>query len=438
MSIQELCGLTAQEITNKIIEQNGSNAFQISQASNNAYNSAIASYNATLAANKSVTNNIAEASEAAFTSSVTASTIASVTSTLILNTIVSNTSLILLEKKLNIDTFIKKTFNYYWDKYPDLFGRIQIVYTDVDENGNIITDSLKIIENNINYLNEYYNKGYRLFIGFSFSSILAGVLPWFETIGVKAKGICLNATTSYLDIPKPIYRLLCTDIKLLDLLDFKLVTASKIYYLYSDKQLVSESVLNSLEKLYPGKIIPYPVNSDSSNLKLSNIKELYKNVDDNSITFLKLFINNQLSNFLNIFNDNYQLPTITYDTTRNGKPNINELSKNAVLNKFNYVDNISFSTSKLFRDGLDSLKGEYYTNVPNSLLLINKLAVNGNIDTLPSHNSILEFNENNDVKYNTILNTIYSKDDKGEYYYKEDFYSVYDPIVGKQLFYVNN
>ena len=101
------------------------------------------------------------------------------------------------------------------------------------------------------------------------------------------------------------------------------------------------------------------------------------------------------------------------------------------------MNTISFSTSQLFRDGLDNLKTNFSTYVPNALLLINKLAINGNIATLPAHNSILEFNENNDIKYFTFLNLIYSKDDKGEYYYKEKFYSVYDPIVGKKIFYVS-
>jgi len=71
------------------------------------------------------------------------------------NTFVSNTSLLLLQKFLLIDQNIVKTSNYYWNLYPDLFGRIQTVYTDIDENGNEILDFSKIIENNIKYLNQY-------------------------------------------------------------------------------------------------------------------------------------------------------------------------------------------------------------------------------------------------------------------------------------------
>jgi len=439
MSLQELCGNLSKEITTKIMEQNGSNAFQKREATNNAYSTAVASYDATLAANKGITNNIEEATEAAFTSSVTASSVASVTSTLILNTIVSNTSILLLEKfNYSPDIQIVNTFNYYWDLYPDLFGRIQILYTDIDENGNPTSDNKIIIENNIKYLNEYYSKGYRVFVAFDRSSIIKGVLPWFETIGTEAKGISLTSTAGSLDIPKPIYRLQSNDNKSIDALNFILNDASKIYYIYSEGEVAGTSALIYLETLYPNKIISYPVKSDSSNLTLENIKILYKDVDDKSVSILLIFINTQQTDFLNLFNDSYPMPNSSYDILLNTLPKINESSKNALVNKYNFLSSVSFSTSELYRDGLKDLKTNFSPYVPNALLLINKLAVNANITTLPGHNSVLEFNENNDIKYFTFLNSIYSKDDKGEYYYKDEFYSVYDPIVGKRTFYVNN
>ena len=321
--------------------------------------------------------------------------------------------------------------------YPDLFGRIQIVYTDIDENGNPIIDYKIIIENNIKYLNEYYNKGYRLFIGFTLSSILEGVLPWFKNIGIEAQGVSLTATSTTLNIPKPIYRLNTNNKLIIDSLDFIFNKASKIYYVYSDNQVAPLDLIPYLKK-YNCELFLYPVKADSSNLTLQNIKEFYRDVDEKSISIMWLVIGSNQTDFVNLFNNSYPMPITTYDIQKVIIPKINESSKNALINKYNYLDNISFSTSQLFRDGLDSLKENFSTYVPNALLLINKLAVNGNIDTLSSHNSILEFNENSDIKYFTFLNSIYSKDDKGEYYYKEDFYSVYDPIVGKQIFYVNN
>ena len=439
MSVQELCGLKAQEITSKIMEQNGSNEFQKSEAIENAYKSAVASYDATLAANRGITTDEVEASQVAFTSSVTASSIASVTSTLILITIVSNTSLLLLDKiNYNSDINIRETFNYYWNLYPDLFGKIQILYTDIDENGNPISDNKIIIENNIKYLNEYYNKGYRVFVGFDRSTVLAGVLPWFKNTGLEAKGISLTSSAGSLDIPKPVYRLQNNDNETINSLKFILNDASKIYYIYSEGEVASISILLYLEKLYPNKIIPYPVKVDSSNLTLPNIKELQSLNDESRTNPMYIFINSQENDFLNLFNDSYPMPNSTYDILLSNLAIINETSKNALVNKYNYLFNISFSTSQLYRDGLKDVNINFSTFVPNALLLINNLAINGNILTLPSHNSILEFNENNDIKYFTFLNTIYSKDEKNEYYYKDFFYSVYDPIVGKQLFYVNN
>jgi hypothetical protein len=151
-----------------------------------------------------------------------------------------------------------------------------------------------------------------------------------------------------------------------------------------------------------------------------------------------LFINSNQSDFLNLFNDSYPMPITTYDILLSDLPQINESSKNGLVNKYNYLEGVSFSTSKLFRDGINALTTNFSTYVPNALLLINNLNVNGNITTLPAHNSILQFNENNDIKYFTFLNSIYSKDDKGDFFYKEEFYSVDDPIIGKQLFNVNN
>jgi hypothetical protein len=427
----------ASEIAGNIVKQNNGLKYQVVEASYTALAADIAAYDATLAATTTITSNKDLAEVSTFTSCVTASVTSAVNVVTTPN--VSNKTLLLLQPFVNdSDKTIIKTFNYYWDKYPELFERIQIIYTDIDENGNPTFDSNIIIQNNIKYLNEYYNKGYRLFVGFNTSTILAGVLPWFNTIGKEAQGISLNSSSISLDIPKPIYRLQVCDNKLLDSLNFILTDASKIYYIFSGDELATKYSLEYLETLYPGKIIPYPVNPDSSNLTLENIKEYYKNVDSKSVSIMCLYVNSQATDFLNLFNDSYPMPTSTYDTATNPVLVINETSKNALVNKYNPLINISFSTSELFRDGLKYVNVDFSAYVPNALLLINNICLTENINSLPSNNSVLEFNKNNDIKYFTFLSNIYSKDDKGNYYYKEYFYSVYDPIVGKQLFYLNN
>jgi hypothetical protein len=433
---KEESAILASQIAGNIVRQQNGPEYQVVEASYTALAADIAAYDETLASTNAITSNTDLAKVSTFTSCVTTSALSAVNVTTTPN--VSNKTLLLLQPfSYKVDDYIQRTFNYYWDKYPELFERIQIVYTDIDENGNPTLDKKIIIENNIKYLNEYYNKGYRLFVGFGISDVLAAVLPWFNTIGIEAKGISLESSASSLDIPKPIYRLQSNDNKLVDALNFILSKASKIYYLYSEGLLACIDVLKYLEELYPGKVSSYSVKNNSSNLTKQDIQNFYGVVDDKSVSLMLLGINTQQSDFLNLFNDSYPMPNSTYDFLLNIPQEINETSKNALVNKYNFVNETSFSTSELFRDGLKDVNIKFSKYVPNALLLINNICLNQNIDSLAANNSILEFNKNNDIKYFTYLNTIYSKDDKGIYYYKEDFYSVYDPIVGKQTFYVN-
>jgi len=362
------------------------------------------------------------------------SSIKNVTTSSIINIIVSNTTLLLLETSvLKSDLNIEKTFKYCWDKYPELFGKIKIVYTDVDVNGNVIIDNNKIIENNINYLNEYYNKGYKLFVGFSVSTILKGVLPWFETTGVDAKGISLTSSSISLKFPKPIYRLQINDNKTILSLDSILQTSNKIYYIYSEDEETSNTNINFINSLYPDKIVPFLVKSDSSNLTLDNMKELYKDVDDNSVSIMYLFINNQESNFLKLFNEEYTLQTPTYDCNISVNAEINPLSNFGIVNRYHNISNLSLSTSKLYRDCLGNLGDVFVPTVTNALLLINNLAINSNINTLSSHNSILEFDENNDIKYYTLLDQVYASKSNGDFYFDKIVYTLYDPFVKKSV-----
>ena len=389
------------------------------------YSSTVLSYNASLLGTKNV-----EITD--FTSVVTCNL--SLTSSVIITAPeVSSTSLLLLEKFINTEIAIEETFKYYWDNYDNLFGRINIVYTNVDENGSIITDNNRIIKKNIDYMNEYYKKGYTLFIGFSRSTVLGGVLPWFETVGTKAKGISLNSSATSLNFPKPVFRLQNSDNKLFDSLKFILTDASKIYYIYSEGELATTNALKYLELLYPGKINSFQVKSDSSNLTLENIKELYKNVDNNSVSIMYMFIGTQQSDFVNVFNDSYKMPTSTFDV-ESVYPVIKKSSRDALIGSYNFLVNVSFSSAVLFREGLESLRKLFSTYVLNALLLITSLETNVDITTLPSDNSILEFNQNNDIEYCTFSINKYSKTDNDEYYYKQDLYSVYDPFVGEQIF----
>jgi len=385
------------------------------------YSSTVLSYNASLLETKNV-----EITD--FTSVVTCNL--SLTSSVIITAPeVSNKSIILFEK--NGDDLLTETLNFYWDFYPDLFERIQIVYTDIDENGNPVTTNDEIVKNNIKFLNEYYNKGYRLFIGFSRSSILRRILPWFETIGTEAKGISFDSGSSTLNFPKSVYRLLANSLTYTtSIID----NADKLYYIYSEGETVSESNLYNYEQDYPDKLIALAIKPDSSNLTLEIIQDLYKNVNSNCVTFFSLILDDETLNFLNLFSLEYPMPTHTYDISSTNFPEISESAKNGIIDKFTIAKLLSFSSSILYREGYNKVGENFQESVLNGLFLINTISLDENVDSLSSYNAILEFNENSDMKYYTILLSTYSKNDKGEFYFKDYAYYVYDPIIGKQLF----
>jgi hypothetical protein len=97
----------------------------------------------------------------------------------------------------NIDNSLVQTFKYYWDKkrYPSLqFKPFPIVNTS------------GIIEKTLILLDKYYAKGFRLFVGFSRSQILASVLKWFDN-HPDAIGISVYSVASSLAIKKNVYRM---------------------------------------------------------------------------------------------------------------------------------------------------------------------------------------------------------------------------------------
>ena len=57
------------------------------------------------------------------------------------------------------DNSVKKTFEFYWNNYPSEFKKFLIV------------DTKGKINITLQYLEYYYNQGYRIFVGFSRSSI---------------------------------------------------------------------------------------------------------------------------------------------------------------------------------------------------------------------------------------------------------------------------
>ena len=86
------------------------------------------------------------------------------------------------------------------------------------------------VENNLELLNKYYDEGYRIFLGFSRSTILAGVLQWFLD-HPDTKGISLTSGSITLAVPKNVYRLITTLYNLIPIINFYSSNSNNIYYI---------------------------------------------------------------------------------------------------------------------------------------------------------------------------------------------------------------
>jgi hypothetical protein len=400
------------EIAAKIVRDQGGNSIQIQEAAESATIAAAASYPATLAATNGVTDNKIDAEVASFTATVTASAISGVNTVNAPATLVSSKTVYFNGTENPSNSSPPKNFKYYWSKYPELFPEFPIVYYKFDENGNIIKDYNATIANVLKLLDEYYAKGYRIFIGFN-SSELTSLLSWFQS-HPDTNGISLFSSDDSLSIPKNIYRLQPPDSTILNSLTLKLDKARTIYYVYNQNNVYGQSVLKELEIKYGNKLKVFT--TDQNNFTPENIKKFYIGATPEDISII--YISN-IKYYLNIFNSTFPMVTPTYGINigsdniivNDSTTGITIESANAIAGKYHYLDFISLDTSLLFRKALDDLTvSVFVTAVPNCLLMVNYLARDLDILSIPAYNSVLEFDENNDLKYYTVSNFLFVKD----------------------------
>lgn len=422
------------EIAAKIVKDQGGNSIQIQEAAESAIIAAAASYPATLAATNGVTDNKIDAEVASFTATVTASAISGVNTVNAPATLVSSKTVYFNGTENPSLSSPPKNFEYYWSTYPELFPKFPIVYYKFDENGNIIKDYNATIANVLKLLDEYYAKGYRIFIGFN-SSELTSLLSWFQE-HPDTNGISLYSSDDSLSVPKNIYRLQPPDSSILNSLTLKLDKARTIYYVYSENNVIGQSVLNELELKYKNKLKIFVILRDLSNLTEENLKIFYEGSTSKDISLIYL---TTIQNYLNLFNLTFPMITPTFGisvgsnnvTVNDSTKGITLESANAIAGKYHYVDFISLDTSLLFRKALEDLTvSDFVTAIPNCLLMVNYLARDLNILSIPAYNSILEFNENNDLKYYTVSNFLFVKDSPNKFSYEIESLSSFVPIYG--------
>lgn len=308
------------------------------------------------------------------------------------------------------DNAMKNTINYYWNTYPQEFIKCPIVDTQ---------GSLDIT---LQLLNEYYNYGFRYFVGFSRSSIVNGVLDWFNK-HPEATGVSSTSTAPILDIPKNIFRMTANDHYMVDSVKSFLENKT-VNYIYNDGELACTNLIPYIHDIIGsgGTLNLYPItNSNFSSLISLNSSP------STDIMLVYVFIDRQ--DYLNLFSGDNPILFYTntqYDISGIGTPNITGQSK--LVNNYNTSLFKGIQTSILWRNGYYTLGSINYSIVmPNILILLNYFLTNTSIDNINSHFGILQFDPvTKDLLYPTFLIEKFIGNNK----YTNLSLSLQDPLLG--------
>jgi hypothetical protein len=318
------------------------------------------------------------------------------------------------------DNGILRTLYYYLTK-TNIFIDMKIYNTNGDKD-----TTLRLLE-------ECYQEGIRIFLGFSRSTMFSFVLEWFN-LHNDAIGVSLSSSANSLAIPKNMYRLQIVDSYMLDSitvpLNDSIQNQGKIFYIYSKYELAAQEVLSQLINTYTEKnIISYAVYSD--NLTHELVSDFYSinNITENDSVIVYIIENIDRQTYVNLFNTLY-IPAKQYDILAFGYPEIDSSITN--LNDLYYLLIIENITScELWDQGFKEIQSkDFQTNTLNGMHLITQLSKNLNKYSLASYNSCLQFNENNDIKYGGITSYLYNKTSG---FVKKNVYTN-DPIYGQVTF----
>ena len=261
------------------------------------------------------------------------------------------------------------------------------------------------IENNLELLNKYYDEGYRIFLGFSRSTILAGVLPWFLE-HPDVIGISLSSGALSLAIPKNVYRLINPLTNFSPALNIISKNSQNVYYIYDNNELITRDTLKFLENdpSVKDKLKSYPI-IDESSYNVPDLSAFLSGSTSNDIILLAIYDSDLYSNLYNegLFFDGNQ-----YTIIGNNLDIYNFIEPCAsILNrKYFEVNNIFTNNSLFYREN------SKYTNFDtlNALKMIEYFLTNKNIDTLASYDGTLEFDIFKDLKYSSYLFNQYIKE----------------------------
>ena len=157
---------------------------------------------------------------------------------------------------LNFDTILNYGILYYWnyDKTLPRFPIINIYTNGVNDN--------ELINNTIVLLDKYYRDGYRIFFGFSRSTILKGVNDWFAKHSDAVALSCFSTSIDRELIDRTntnVYRLEYSDDYIVDSILPLINTNEKIFYLYSGNENAAINIKDYITKNITSELLFYNI-----------------------------------------------------------------------------------------------------------------------------------------------------------------------------------
>jgi hypothetical protein len=292
-----------------------------------------------------------------------------------------------------------------------------------------IIDTTASIAKTIELLDEYYNNGYRIFLGFSRSTVVRGVLAWFKA-HPDATGISIVSRASTLAVPKNIYRLeYPQNVVIITLLPV-FEQAPTLYYIYTDGETVALDYLNILSNDPNINLKTLVIKRDSSNLTLEVLSNFLTGSVNQDIILLVLFFNQQ--QYFDLYNEGLYFGGQQYYII-GALPTITGEAQNILDKKLINIQSIFPNTSLLFRNNAEYLTNKFKKisqsyGLINALMMIKYIQEKKSISLLGSHLGVLQFDKNNDLKYESFLTRVYDKEINNFVKFQLQFN---DPLLGK-------
>jgi hypothetical protein len=314
------------------------------------------------------------------------------------------------------DISVKKTFEYYWArkcKYSLPFTPFPIYNTGGS------------IKRNLQLLNCLYKCGYRIFIGFSRSSILVEVLDWFKK-HPDTTGISLTSTANNLSIAKNIYRLTPIDQGIQVNLEENIRTnpSLSIYFMYQEGDFFSTDYLASFKKIpeINKRLIVCSFKERITTTQLSACLTNSKTTD--------FIINGTVDfGFLGVFDTSgYTVPPYIYDSIGSKHPDFTPTQSQNLKGKYSYFSYKGINTAFLWRKGLKDLTNNSFAPQGfDALQIQTQLSLKQDPNYLEGAAGVLQFDPiTKDRKFFSVLREDFT--DKKEWIPNSLIFD--DPLLG--------